>query len=228
MATALTAAPAGSAFSATARVDYYSDGTARKGKLFVLATLPDHLRIEALTFTDDMLSLLVVNQTQFAYFERGKPECFSGPLCAAPIVARFPMASNPKMLLPMLLGRVSLLDQAESQTVAFDRETGLYVYTRTQGELVQEIKVDPDKLFPQELRLLRDGLLELQVTYSGRMETEQGPVPKSCRLVAPAEKLDLSIEYRQFDWETTVEPQAFEFQCPEGATLYPLDCRGIR
>lgn len=218
----------GQSFSATARVDYYADGKARKGKLFVLAKLPNLLRIEALTFTDDMLSLLVVLKDRFAYFERGKPECFAGPLCAAPLVARFPGANNPEMLLPLLLGRIPMLPDPDQRELAFDRTRGVYVLRLLKHEITQEVDVEPAGLIPKELRLFRDGLLELQVSYSGTLETQQGHVPKSCRLLAPRENLDLSIEYRQFDWEQDIEPQAFEFQCPEGASLIPLDCGGVR
>lgn len=228
MARSLESNHSGQSFSATARVDYYADGKARKGKLFVLAKLPNLLRIEALTFTDDMLSLLVVLKDRFAYFERGKPECFTGPLCAAPLVARFPGANNPEMLLPLLLGRIPLLPDPDQRVLSFDRTKGVYLLRLLKHEIAQEVDVEPAGMIPKELRLFRDGLLELQVSYSGKLETQQGHVPKSCRLLAPREKLDLSIEYRQFDWEQDVESQAFEFQCPEGASLIPLECGGVR
>lgn len=228
MAQALAVPTASDAFSATARVDYYADGKARKGKLFLMGNFPNRLRIEALSFTDDMLSLLVVKQDRFAYFERGKPECFAGPLCAAPVVARFPMASNPEMLLPLLLGRIPLLPAPEEQRIAFNRDTGLYVLTLLQGDITQEVSVEPNGMIPQQLRVLQDGLLQLDVTFSGRITTTKGTIPKQCRLVAPKEKLDLSIEYREFDWETQLPDSGFDFQCPSGSHLYELDCGGLR
>ncbi len=216
-------------FSATARVDYYSDGKARKGKLFIMAALPHRLRLEAMSFTDDMLSLMVVDQNSFGYFERGHDQCYAGPLCAAPVVARFPMASNPGILLPLLLGRVPLLHPTQSSELTFDRTIGLYRLTLTQEETTQQVLIAPADYAVREFQLTRTGSLVLKVTYSGALETSDGRfVPQRARLVAPDEKLDLSIEYRQFDWEQQLESSAFEFRCPEGARLQELDCGGAQ
>ena len=211
-------------FSAETRVEFYGQGKARKGKLFIMGEPPDRLRIELLSFTDDLISLIVVGPEGFAWFERGKPDCYRGPLCAAPIVARFPMVSKPEILLPLLLGRIPLLRPADRQGVEFDRREGVYRLSIWQGTLLETVDIDPDSKRPLRLQVSRKGEVELDVTFSGQVRAGQPPIPKEIRLLSSPEDADLSIQYRDFDFEKGFTGDPFTFVCPQGTAVHLLDC----
>ncbi len=211
-------------FLAECRVEYYGRKEARKGKMTILAAPPGQLRMDVLSFTDDLISVLAVKGGRFTWFERGQKECFNGPFCAAPMVSRFPMISDPDTLLQVLVGKVPLLPEPDEQTLEFSRKQGLYVLTSRQGGTVQTVKVRPDGSRVVEATLKQDGKTVLQLLYEGEMQSGERRLPRTIRLLAPQEGLDLSIEYREVELGYTFQSDPFVFECPKGVETLELNC----
>jgi hypothetical protein len=221
-------APLDDTFLAEARIEYYGDGQARKGKLTILAEPPERIRLDVLSFTDDLISLMAIEEGHFTYFERGRKECFTGPMCAAPVVAAFPMVNEPGYLLNILVGRIPLLPFPESESVTFSRRQGVYVYVRTDSAgRRQEIHVRPDGLAVAEAILEESGKTVLRVSFEGLIESGDRSVPRTIRLVSPLKKLDLSVEYREVELGYKPTGNPFSYTCPEGTETHSLQCQEV-
>jgi len=217
-------APLDDTFLGEARIEYYGDGMARKGKMTVMSRPPDALRLDAYTFTDDLISLLVLKGGRFVYFERGRKECFQGPLCAAPMVARFPGVGAPERLLPLLAGRLPVMDEGGETRLHFDRKEGVYLLTVDRGSVTQAVKVMPDGRTVVEAEVREEGKVVLRLLFSGRLDVEGRTIPRHIRLVAPREKLDLSVEYRDAEFGYEFKSDPFQFECPRGTRAVTLGC----
>jgi len=215
----------GAAFFAEARIEYYGDGIARKGKMVLMAQAPDSLRVELLSFTDDLLSVLAMRGGEFRWFERGRKECLGGELCAAPLVARFPMVSAPDQLIQLFRGIVPLLPEPDRRELRFSREEGLYVLTLRQGSIEQQVRIRPDGRTAAGVRMAEGERTSLDVEFGGVIEEGGASVPKRIRLQVPQDGLDLSVEYRDFVTGTPWTGDPFDFSCPKGTVYQALDCQ---
>ena len=221
----LSAPPASGTFLGTARAELYIDGKARKGKVEVLVSAPDKVRIDALTFTDDLVSVLAVSRDGFTFYDRGSSHCSTGPLCAAAGASGFPLASQPDSLAALLLGRVPLLHTPDEQRVEFSRENGWYALRLRKGDVEEEIRVHPDGRTVRSVALLVRGKLTGSVTFEGHLDAAgSGSVPEKLRLRAPEPETDFSVTYRAAEFGVAVAGDPFGFKCPEGSDVEYHTC----
>lgn len=213
-----------SPYIAEARIEYYGEGVARKGKLFVMAAPPASVRLEVNSFTDDLISLLVVTTKGFTYFERGKKDCLTGPLCAAPAVSGVPMTHDPEGLIRLLLGDVPLLEDPESRTVEFSTKKGVYVLTLKKGDTIQVLEVAPNGQTIRSARIEKGGKRLFQLTMSGSIRVGDRRFPKRLRLVGQNGEIDLSIDIRELELDVPFSGDPFAFDCPSGTVPRQLHC----
>ena len=213
-------------FLAEARIEFYANGKARKGKVLIMAEPPDKLRFEVLSFTDDLLALLVVNSEGFGYFERGAKACHAGPLCAAPQISQMPMASDPALLANLLLGEIPLLPNPAQQTVDFSTKDGTYHLVLKKEGHVQTVHVAPDGKRVVEAKLEHEGKTRYKITFDGTMTVDGKQVPRRLRLESPedANDSDISVDYREFEFNVKFHGDPFEFRCPKGVETRQWDC----
>ena len=209
---------------AEARIEYYGKGVARKGKVTIMTVAPDNLRIDVVTFTDDLLSVLAVQKDEFSYFERGYPECLKGPLCAAPMVAQFPMLDKPDQLIALLTGQVPLLSKPDEAKLEFSREEGLYLLRLSKGNVQQIARVGPDGKTVTGVVMKSDGKTVAEVEFSGKIDAGSTRVPRRLRLKVPKDELDISLDYREVETGYEFKGNPFEFQCPKGTNVRWLEC----
>ncbi len=226
MAANLSTDKAPDSFLAEARIEFYADGKARKGKVLIMVEPPDKLRFEVLSFTDDLLALLVVNSEGFGYFERGAKACHAGRLCAAPQISQMPMASDPALLANLLLGKIPLLTNPAEQTVEFSTEDGTYHLVLKKGDHVQTVRVAPDGKRVVEASLELNGKTRYKITFEGSMNVDGRQVPRRLRLESPedANDSDISVDYREFEFNVKFHGDPFEFRCPKGVDTRQWDC----
>lgn len=218
------AAPPHETFLGEARIDYYGQGQARKGKVTIMTAPPGKVRLDVLSFTDDLISVLAVQDGQFIYFERGQKSCLAGPFCAAPMVSRFPTLADPEKLSGVLQGILPLLADPESESLRFSRKEGLYVLTLTAGDSLQEIRITPKGLWPTQGLLKRHGKVILKVDFVGRLKVGDRTVPHRVRLRAPEDDIDLSFEFREAEYGYQFKGDPFNFECPTGVDVQLLNC----
>lgn len=212
-------------FFGEARVEYYGEGKARKGKLLVMSRPPAELRMEVLSFTDDLISVVVVNEAGFKYFERGNKKCFTGPLCAAPVISRFPLISSPEKLVPLLQGKAPLLPEPHERRLDFNREEGVYVLEAVRGVMRQIVKVRDDCRSVAGMQIWEGDEMIAEFTFDGAIDAGGSQIPRRIRLRAPGAKADLSIEYREAKLGYRLEGDPFVFECPKGTEVEELDCK---
>jgi hypothetical protein len=211
---------------AEARAEFYGQDMARKGKLTVMAQPPDRVRLEALTFTDDLVSVLAIEGGEFAYFERGRKDCLRGPLCAAPTVARFPLVSDPATLIRLLRGEIPLLEEPTEKKLSFSRREGLYVLELAAGEgkAAQIIKIERDGKSVAFVAMLLDGKVRAEMTFGDWRDVDGRRVPHRIRLLVQQEDLDISVAYREVEFGYEFKGNPFSFECPAGTQTRWLKC----
>lgn len=205
-------------------MEFFGDGQARKGKVTIMTAPGGRVRMDVLTFTDDLVSVLAVNGRDFVYFERGQHTCLRGPFCAAPMVSSFPTLADPEKLAAVLQGSLPLLPEPDSESLSFSRREGLYILTRKVGETVQEVRIEPDGLQPTQGLLKQQGKVVMRVDYSGRLRVGDRSIPRRVRLRAPKDDLDLSVEFREAEYGYQFTGDPFVFFCPAGVDVQQLDC----
>ena len=224
MVTNLVVEASGETFYGETRVEYYGEGKARKGKLVIMALPPDSIRMEVLSFTDDLLSVLTVKSGAFVFFERGGEECYVGPLCAAPLVSKVPLASDPSILIPLLHGSVPVLEDPERSSLEFSTDDGVYVLELWREDTEQEIRIRPDGRTVGAVRMQRGDNELFRIQFDGEFEAGQRVIPKRLRLQADDPETDLSIEYRDAAFGLEFKGDPFLFECPQGTAVRQLYC----
>jgi hypothetical protein len=211
-------------FLAEARIDYFGQGQARKGKVTIMTAPEGRVRMDVLSFTDDLISVLAVKDGLFIYFERGQKGCLAGPFCAAPMVSSFPSLADPEKLAGVMQGILPLLPDPESQTLVFSRKEGVYILTLAAGDLVQEVRISPTGKWATQGLLKRGGKVILKVDFKGRLKVGQRTVPQMVRLRAPAEDIDLLVDFREAEYGYEFKGDPFSFKCPGGVDVQFLNC----
>lgn len=218
------AAPQTENFLAEARIDYYGQGQARKGKLTIMSAPGGQVRMDVLSFTDDLISVLAARDGDFIYFERGQKSCLAGPFCAAPMVSDFPMLADSEQLAGVLQGVLPLLPEPEKETLTFSRKEGVYILTLAAGDVVQEVRISPDGLVPTQGLLKRSGKVILKVDFTGRLKVGSRTLSRHVRLRAPQDDIDLSVEFREAEYGYRFKGDPFAFECPAGVDVQLLNC----
>ncbi len=212
-------------YAAEARVEYYAQGKARKGKLLILAAHPDRLRLEVSSFTDDLVSLLLISADGFTYFERGRRQILTGPLCAAPRVSGIPLAEDPHLLIWLLLGRLPLMAGFQpGDPLTFSTRSGTYELSLSRQDLEQIIQVEPDGKTLRSVSLERLGTKILEISYTGRTAARGKTYARRLRLTAPNQELDLSLEIRDLRFDVPFRGSPFTFVPPRGSEMHHVDC----
>ena len=209
---------------AVARIEYYGEGKARKAKVEIMAARPDRMRMNVLSFTDDLISVLTADGEGFTFFERGKPHCYNGPPCAAPIVSRVPMVSDPAALLVLLEGRVPMLQEPDEKKLQFSRKEGVYLLDLVKGDLSQRLRIAPDGRTLTGASMSGEGENLFNITFEGRKKAGKRTVPERLRLVSGNPEVDLSIEYREVEFGLEFHGDPFSFPCPVGTEVRYLTC----
>lgn len=214
----------GETLFAVARIEYYGEGKARKAKVEIMGARPDRMRMNVLSFTDDLISVLTADTEGFTFFERGKPHCYTGPPCAAPVISRVPMVSDPAALLVLLEGRVPLLPEPDRQELKFSREEGVYLLDLARGDVAQRLRIAPDGRTLRGASMKKGGDKLFSITFEGRKKAGERFVPKRLRLVSHKPEADLSIEYREVEFGLEFHGDPFSFPCPAGTEVRYLTC----
>jgi hypothetical protein len=212
-------------YVAEARVEYYAQGKARKGKLLISAAHPDRLRLEVSSFTDDLVSLLLISAEGFTYFERGRRQILTGPLCAAPKVSGIPLAEDPHLLIWLLLGRLPLMAGFRpGEPLTFSTRTGTYKLELSHQDFKQIIHVESDGKTLRSVTLEHLGEKILDLSYTGRTTARGRTYARRLRLTASEQKLDLSLEIRDLRFDVPFRGEPFVFLPPKGTEMHHVDC----
>lgn len=214
-----------------ARASQYSDSGALKGKLLVLLQRPGRLRMEGLSPTDDMVSVLASDGERFTSFLRGEATCWTGRACPEN-VGRF--ASVPlevDELVGVLLGRPPIIAHAGA-AMKWDASVGAYrvELAGAAADLglshgrTQRLWVAHGDGRIVRVALLEGGRAKVDVRYSEFRKVGGHLVPGRLDVALARESTDLRLEYREVDVAAELGAEAFVFACPGGTTMEELPC----
>ncbi len=209
-----------------ARVSYYSDAGARKGKMTLLARRPASLHFAALSPTDDLLGVLASDGTTFTSFERGGQVCQTGPACPQNVGRMLPLVMEGADVVTVLMGGAPVIRHASSE-VEWDARVGAYKVTLSgQGSEVQRLWIEHGTGLVRRADLTRDGKREYELVIDEPQTVAGVRMPGALHATMTRGDVDLRIVYREVDLNLTLEDDAFQLACPQGMQVQRLPCDG--
>jgi len=225
---ALRTRPVPSTLFVVARAEYYSGRGVRKGKLLVMAAAPDRIRVETLSPTDDMLSLLASPGGEFTAFERGGTRCVLGGTCPENTGAFLPVPLSIPQIISLLAGLPPVITHTDPALV-LRRRTGRYELHLQDpvSETRQVLELDPFRLDVLATRLERDADgLRIRVDFEDYRDRGSYRIPDRIRIRLPRDGTDLSLELREVETDLEFAGDPFTVTCPRGAAVERLLCPG--
>jgi outer membrane lipoprotein-sorting protein len=217
--------------SIEARATQYSERGGLKGKLSIVLKRPGRFRIEGLSPTDDVVSVVATDAERFTAFQRGASTCSVGRACPANVglFASIPLASDE--LVGVLLGRPPVLPHKQAQ-MKWDTRVGAYrLELEGDGVDLGMAHGRTQRLWVAhgDGRIVRTALLDgtktkVDVSYSEWKKVGDRLMPGRLDIRLARDSTDLRLEYRDVDLSPEVANDAFTFTCPEGTTLEELPC----
>jgi outer membrane lipoprotein-sorting protein len=213
-------------FRITGRVDHFGETHRVQGKTFFFSILPKKLRIELVSPFGSPLTVLTVNDREFAMHDVREGKYYTGP--AEPCnIARLVRISLPADdVIRILIGHTPLIEGTAE--VAWDSD-GYYRVEIREGSRTQRLRIDGDHAtLPLLSSTLEDsdGLV-FDIAYSRWKRVGKSLIPHEIRVKMPREKADLLIKYDVGGVELNVElpDDAWEQTPPPTVTPERVTCR---
>lgn len=181
-------------FRITGRVDHFGDGRRVQGKVLLMASLPDKLRIEVLSPFGNPLSVLTVSDNRFALYDSKEGRFMQGRADPCNIARLVQIPLPAEQVMRVLTGYAPIIEgRRESK---WDGR-GFYDVSIEEGGRKQNLHVGPNR---KELPLLRSILSDGSGTVFNivfdRWSAFGGiVVPTEIRVKMPRNKADLLLRY---------------------------------
>ena len=209
-----------------ARAEFYSDQGVRKGKLLFMAGAPDRIHVEALSPTDDMLSLLASPGGEFVYFERGGKRCIRGTTCPENTGRFLPVPLSIPQVIGLLVGQPPVIAH-ETAALKLRRKTGLYEL-RLEDPLshtTQILTVDPFDFDVVSTTIRRkDDDLEVRLDFDDYRSQGTYRLPRRIRARLDQQSTDLSLDVREVEADLEFKGDPFTVLCPRGTAVERALC----
>lgn len=212
-------------FRITGRVDHFGEEHRIQGKTYLFSKLPQNLRVEIVSPFGSPLSVLTVNETDFALHDIREGRYFAGPAepCNIARLIRIPLPVAD--VIRILVGSAPIIEGTSQ--VTWDPK-GFYRVVISDGRRIERLDIGPDK---NSLPLLRavledeEGLI-FDISYSRHLVTAGVQVPREIRVKMPREKADLLLRYDQDGVELNVDlpEDAWTQTPPSGMAVEKVDC----
>lgn len=211
---------------AAGRVDHFGEEQRVQGRAFVFLELPGRLRIDVLSPFGSPLSVLTVDEDDFALADHRAGRFFSGPAEPCNIARLVQVPLPPEDAVRILIGDVPLIP-GEPEIGWLDR--GRYRVTVRDGPQKQILDVDPDpgSLQLRHSRITDEGGVVLEVRYDRWRPVGRAFVPHEIRLSMPREKADVLLRYDDgaVEVDSKLPADAWSQDFPPGAEVEEVFCR---
>lgn len=210
--------------SAEARVSYYSEQGARKGKMVILARRPASLHFSVLSPTDDLVAFLASDGERFTSWERGAEVCRAGRSCPENVARMLPILMEGEDVVSLLLGGTPIIGSHE-RTLAWDARAGAYrVELLGEDGWSQRIWVKHGTGLVTRSELRRGGERRIELVFEDFDTVDGHGMPRTLRVEMKRGDVDLKLSYRDLDLNRELEDSAFSIACPEGTEVETLEC----
>ncbi|MGM0579024.1 MAG: DUF4292 domain-containing protein [Myxococcota bacterium] len=210
--------------SAEARVSYYSDQGARKGKMVILARRPASLHFSALSPTDDLVAFLASDGERFTSFERGADVCHVGRSCPENVGRLLPIVMEGREVVSVLTGGAPVIRNFH-QDMEWDARAGAY-RLELEGEdgWIQHLWVEHGTGAVKRTVLRKGGEKRMELAFEDFAEVDGHVLPRTLRFRMKRGDVDLKLVYRDVDLNRDLEDDAFSIPCPDGTRVEELRC----
>ncbi len=209
-----------------ARAEFYSDQGVRKGKLLFMAGAPDRIHVEALSPTDDMLTLLASPGGDFVYFERGGKRCIRGTTCPENTGRFLPVPLSIPQIIGLLVGQPPVIPH-QGANLKLRPKTGLYELRLEDpvSGATQIVKVDPFSfdVISTTIKYKADDL-KVRLDFDDYRAQGAYRLPRKIRARLDQHDTDLSLEVREVEADLEFKGDPFTVLCPRGAAVERVLC----
>jgi len=190
------------------------------GRAFVLARMPESLRLEVLNFFGQPALYLVSDGNHFAFWEPGSGRAYQGSASGNTLTSliNFPLEDNRTLLL--LAGIVPSWDYEEAKLFRVQDTDNLMLELKNDpGRLTQRIWLEGEEFAVVGIEQFRGSRLELQANFTDFAAIEGSLYPRS--VLIRADKVVLSLSYKQFVINEPLQKETFQLDLPEGIEILP-------
>jgi outer membrane lipoprotein-sorting protein len=190
----------------------------------VLVRRPGDMRLELLSPTDELLSILTLDEKGFVMHERGSDVCHVGLPCAMEQVRLLPIPIAAESLIDVLLGGAGLSPDSRFGPVIWDERQGEYRVRVEAGNDARTLHLDPCSHSLRSVHWESEGGRGPVLRVKGWQAATGAQVPARLEIEVPSEGVSLDVTYRVVDREMEMDGQAFRFTCPRGTEVRTHRC----
>ena len=213
-----------SSIVAEARVSYYSDDGARKGRLTLAARVPSSVYLAALTPTDDLVAAFATDGSRFMSFERGATRCVTGDACPSNMSRLLPVALESDDLVRVLLGAPPRVSSVVDN-LTWDGHLGAYrVQQALGGDESQQVWIDHHTGRTRRVLRLKGDTLVYQLDYDDLTHIDGVALARELSVKMAHRNVDLKIRYRDVDLNLDINDALFQPICPDGMRVETRRC----
>ena len=212
-------------FRITGRVDHFGEEHRIQGKMYLFSVLPRRLRVELVSPFGSPLSVLTVNEKEFALHDAREGRYLTGPAEPCNIARLIQIPLPAEDVIRILVGHAPLIDGTSE--VDWDSE-GFYRVHITDGVRTEQLEIGPDKeTLPLRRAVMTDaeGVI-FDIAYDRHQMVGGHSIPHEIRVKMPREKADLLLRYDAAGVELNVElpTDAWSQTPPSGLLVEHVAC----
>lgn len=191
---------------------------------------PAFLRLDSVNLFGQPIMTLVADPTQasiyYPYYPE-QPTFFQGPATAATLARFIGLPLDVEDVAPLLMGSLRPSPARQPATIYLQTDEGMHLlrFLGMDGELIQDVWVDPDQLLPKRaLRYTTRGLPAVDISYSDfRAVTERFLFPFELMIWAYRVETEVRIQFLTVDLNPGLSPSVFQLSPPAGVRVVPLE-----
>jgi len=191
----------------------------------IVAREPSSLRLETMGPWGNTIFVLCIHGESLIAYSTAENIYYRGSSSQQNISRFLPLALPREALVSLALGKPILLPANEDSIKIGEEKRGYSLsFTLSDHPGHQKLLFGRDNFNPLSSAAFTEGGSTIfSVTFSDYTDIQQIPFPRRITFVIPAEKITVSIAFREVSLNTDSQDDAFSFPMPSGAGAASLD-----
>jgi hypothetical protein len=191
---------------------------------YLVAVRPGRVRVEAHDFFGNVVALLAVKDGRLALYDARARTFYRGAATPAHLARLLPVEMTTVELVTLLCGSAPLLD---GEPVSAEPGDGKVTLTLRAGDQLQRLEIGPGAVVLSSRHWRRGGAGETPAGFESDFSVHRtrggARVPTDLAARAPAERVALTLHWRELEVNGPVDPSLFRLEPPAGARIVDLD-----